>query len=168
MIYKVLTGVSRRLNYATNLVINTKNAKSTFRVSLYGLGGMTADHSDAIGTEQLVEGNAVTSVSNIATVMIWLDGIIGGGGTFFSSENVEDVVTPTTGSALLWTNTKLTGEEEKLQNHGGCPVLEGKKWVMVKWIYYKNQWEKFPCNIDKAIDEFIPIQGVVFSKSDVR
>jgi hypothetical protein len=32
-------------------------------------------------------------------------------------------------------------------SHGGCPVLKGSKWILNKWIYYFNQFKKFPCGL---------------------
>ena len=163
--YKVLTFVSRRLQYATNLVVNTNANKRPYKVVLYGLGGMAAQHSDAITSEASQVDDTSADYSNSATVLFWLDDIIAGGGTYFSSQYVEEMVPSKKGSALLWTNTKLSGLQDNLQNHGGCPVLEGKKSVMVMWLRHSNQWAKFPCDIDKDMDDFNPIQGGKYSKS---
>ena len=36
-------------------------------------------------------------------------------------------------------------EEESI--HGGCPVLQGNKWILNKWIYGFNQWKNYPCSL---------------------
>ena len=44
-------------------------------------------------------------------------------------------VTPRRGDALLFWSLKPTGELDRGSLHGGCPVLEGTKWVVTKWYH---------------------------------
>ena len=50
-------------------------------------------------------------------------------------------------------DTKGHRLEETL--HGGCPILKGSKWIFNKWIYYFDQWRKFPCGLNPD-DTFDP------------
>ena len=52
---------------------------------------------------------------------------------------------PKEGSALLWMNLKSSGYRDEQQNHGGCPVAAGKKFIITKWFYNYFQYKKFPC-----------------------
>ena len=52
------------------------------------------------------------------------------------------------GSAIFWINLVPYGKTNKLTYHGGCPVLVGSKWITNKWIYYNNQFSKFPCKLN--------------------
>lgn len=46
-------------------------------------------------------------------------------------------VKPRQGDALLFWNTHANGTIDKHSLHGGCPVVEGMKWAMTKWIRNK-------------------------------
>ena len=61
---------------------------------------------------------------------------------------------PTKGSAGFWMGTTSTMHLEPESIHGGCPVLQGNKWILNKWIYGFDQWKKYPCSLKKK--ETIP------------
>ena len=90
----------------------------------------------------------------MATIMGWLDDVKAGGGTGFIYPNREMVLQPTKGSVAFWMGLKANHVLEEQSLHGGCPVLMGQKWIVNKWIYAFEQWQKFPCLLSKK--DFIP------------
>ena len=58
---------------------------------------------------------------------------------------------PVKGSVAFWMGSKSDNFIENESVHGGCPVLEGSKWILNKWIYAFNQWKKFPCNLTEKV-----------------
>ena len=80
--------------------------------------------------------------------------IIAGGGTGFIYQNREMLLEPTKGSAGFWMGTKSSMHLEPESIHGGCPVLQGNKWILNKWIYGFDQWKEYPCSLKKK--ESIP------------
>ena len=52
---------------------------------------------------------------------------------------------PVKGSVAFWMGSKSDNFIENESVHGGCPVLEGSKWILNKWIYSWDQWKKWPC-----------------------
>ena len=79
---------------------------------------------------------------------------LAGGGTGFVYPNREMLLEPTKGSAAFWISTTSTMHLEPESIHGGCPVLQGNKWILNKWIYGFDQWKKYPCSLNKK--ETIP------------
>lgn len=45
---------------------------------------------------------------------------------------------PRAGDALLFWSMDPDGTLDRHSLHGGCPVLNGTKWTMTKWIH--NKW----------------------------
>ena len=76
----------------------------------------------------------------------------GGGGTFFSAHGAEELISPTQGSALVWINVKSCGDGLLSQEHGGCPVSRGNKFVLGQWLSHYNQWKTFPCRIQADLN----------------
>lgn len=69
----------------------------------------------------------------VATLIIYLAGPDRGGETVFPHADLK--VPPTAGDAVLFYNCTPEGIEDPLSLHGGAPVLEGEKWVAVKWFH---------------------------------
>ena len=142
--------LSRRWEIATGMNITDRNSGFAYRASIYGLAGLIENHSDSWGIEtgQKLHKEIGANHANgdlIASFLIWLNDVGAGGGTFFSSNNAEGLVNPTRGSAVFWSNLKLSGVRDDLQYHGGCPVSSGSKFVLGKWIYHYSQWKNMPC-----------------------
>ena len=148
----LLENVSKRIEMVTTLNNTVDGAATKYRVSLYGLGGMTESHSDVYG---VVKGKKMHNDhkykndlgDNLATILIWLKNVERGGGTYFSSYRAKQMIKAKAGSALIWINSVASGTSNELQNHGGCPVLLGSKYVLSRWIYQYSQWEKVPCGL---------------------
>ena len=150
----VMAAITQRIQLASYLIIANEDRKGSFKASLYGLGGMTEKHGDGYGIEDNIKINNVrkdyfTDGDIIATIILWMTNVNLGGGTYFCSQTVEDVIQPEKGSALLWMNLKASGFVDHSQHHGGCPVAEGTKFVLTHWFLHYYQWKKFPCEITK-------------------
>lgn len=141
--------LARKLEYATQMNIVPKYSSTPFQTTNYGLGGLCERHMDPHG---YIEGkeipksrdNLKLSGDMYATLMGWLDDVGAGGGTAFTA--VEKVIMPTRGSVAFWHNLDRKGHRDLRASHGGCPILKGSKWILNKWIYYFNQFQKLPCS----------------------
>ena len=49
---------------------------------------------------------------------------------------------PTKGSAGFWWDVYHYGGRDEGTGHGGCPVAAGAKWILNKWVYSHNQWDR--------------------------
>ena len=58
---------------------------------------------------------------------------------------------PEKGAAAFWYDLTSNGHREQFSMHGGCPVLKGSKWILNKWMYFFDNFEKFPCSIQKGL-----------------
>jgi prolyl 4-hydroxylase len=54
---------------------------------------------------------------------------------------------PKKGAAAFWYDLNAKGHRDLFTQHGGCPVLKGSKWILNKWIYYFDNWNKHPCDL---------------------
>ena len=88
----------------------------------------------------------------IASFLIWVNQVGLGGATFFSSMAKLDAIQPSKGSAVFWVSGKANGKKDLNQEHGGCPVYEGSKFVVGKWIYHFDHWKSIPCGVDTNAD----------------
>ena len=52
---------------------------------------------------------------------------------------------PVKGAASFWYDLTSEGYRDATTQHGGCPVLKGSKWILNKWMYSFDNYEKFPC-----------------------
>ena len=63
----------------------------------------------------------------------------------------DGTIMPEKGAALFWYDLIADGNRDKTTYHGGCPVLKGSKWILNKWMYYFDNFAKFPCNVKKGV-----------------
>lgn len=69
----------------------------------------------------------------LATVLVYLTDVRSGGHTAFPRLGVS--VAPRAGRALVWFNLDPRRHAPvDLSLHCACPVNEGEKWVLNKWI----------------------------------
>lgn len=66
----------------------------------------------------------------VATLVMYLNDPIKGGGTVFPDLNLE--VLPKKGNAVFFSYPEANPSSKSL--HGGSPVLEGEKWAATKWM----------------------------------
>lgn len=93
----------------------------------------------------------------IATVIVYLSDVEGGGQTVFKregSKNANKAITnwtscdvdgglvyqPRMGDAVLFWSVRPDGEIDPHSLHGSCPVTKGDKWIAVKWIRSKGAY----------------------------
>ena len=143
---------SKKIEIATRLNVTSKYSSSWYQVTNYGLGGTCEIHLDPVGIREvdaLVKGQEhfIRSGDTFATFMGWLaDEPIGGATAFVNPQN-EITVWPRKGSAAFWFSTTLHGYRDLRTSHGGCPILQGQKWILNKWIYQYDQMKNYPCGL---------------------
>jgi prolyl 4-hydroxylase len=69
------------------------------------------------------------------TFMIYLNDVEEGGETEFPRINQK--ISPTKGTAVVWKNSNGTGSENPAGHHSGLAVIKGKKMVITKWFREK-------------------------------
>ena len=168
---EALLKLSKRIELATQMNITARDSSPDYQVTNYGLGGLCETHIDPKG---YIEGMKLTKPSDkyqlprsgdiIGTFMAWLNQVEAGGGTAFDYPYNEILVHPTRGSAAFWYNLNHKNHRSSLTHHGGCPVLVGSKWILNKWAYSFEQFEKFPCQLLPNNDEIPPPKGYLRNK----
>uniref|UniRef100_A0A1B6HE26 procollagen-proline 4-dioxygenase n=1 Tax=Homalodisca liturata TaxID=320908 RepID=A0A1B6HE26_9HEMI len=133
--------LSRRVCDMTDLSIDTSEEN---QVACYGLGGEFKLHYD-LTNESLSEVNH--EGNRLATLMFYLSDVESGGYTVFPE--LHKAVTPRKGTALFWFNMDAQGKRLGKMIHGGCPVLQGTKLVLNKWIHEGNQDFEKLCPSDR-------------------
>ena len=156
--------ISKRIELATGLNVTSRHGSSDYYISNYGLAGSLLTHMDPLGYEQgeiLTDEykHLVRTGDYIATFMGWIEDTVAGGSTAFTTKNYEGILTPQKGSAGFWINLSSCHMKDLRAKHAGCPVLEGVKWIMNKWIYSFDQWKHWPCNLKKSVT-FHPFNGM--------
>ena len=66
------------------------------------------------------------------TFMVYLNDVEEGGATRFT--NIQHVITPKVGMAVLWNNLKADGTTNAFTMHCGEPVVRGCKIIITKWF----------------------------------
>jgi prolyl 4-hydroxylase len=66
----------------------------------------------------------------IGTIIVYLNTCMSGGSTIFPDVGLD--VKPIKGNAIFFSYPKA--DKTSLSLHGGAPVLNGKKWIAVKWL----------------------------------
>ena len=87
----------------------------------------------------------VSAGDYIATVMGWITNVASGGATNFPNPFTETLLYPTKGAVAFWINLSRSHRVDYRNMHGGCPVIEGQKWILNKWIHSFDQWKIWPC-----------------------
>ncbi|WJF91634.1 2OG-Fe(II) oxygenase [Paraburkholderia bonniea] len=99
----------------------------------YGIGGEYQPHFDYFDPE--VPGHASyleRGGQRVATLLIYLNDVEGGGETIFPSLGLS--VVPRKGGAVYFHYLDSENKLDALTLHGGVPVARGEKWIMTKWI----------------------------------
>ncbi len=99
----------------------------------YLVGGEYKPHYDYFPPE--LPGSAVHishGGQRIATLIIYLNTVSGGGETIFPEINFN--VVPVQGRAVYFSYFDRNGSIDPLTYHGGNPVTQGEKWIATKWV----------------------------------
>lgn len=75
--------------------------------------------------------------NRIATLIIYLNDVEGGGGTDFPKLGFR--VSPIRGNACLFGYMTENGMMDIRTLHAGTPVVSGEKWVAVKWLHQTSR-----------------------------
>ncbi|ODN01138.1 Prolyl 4-hydroxylase subunit alpha-2, partial [Orchesella cincta] len=138
--------VTRRVYLVTGLkAIQPKEAED-YQIANYGLGGLYVPHTDHLmnNPDKSIYSPWERFVGDrIATLMIYLSDVDGGGATVFTRAGVT--LWPEKGAAAFWWNLDKSGIGDDNTRHGACPVLHGNKWVSNKWIRFNEQFNTAPC-----------------------
>ena len=157
--HETMIRVSHRIELATKLNVTKRRSSTMYQTTCYGLAGMVTTHHDAYGYEKgrvLTEKKYHLSYSGdtMATFMGWINEPAGGGYTVFPKTNT--FYKPIKGDAVFWVNLSSSHYKERNVEHTGCPVLKGSKWILNKWIFSYDQWDRFPC----LLNEFAHIRMI--------
>lgn len=68
----------------------------------------------------------------VSTMVIYLNDVKSGGETTFPEIGLT--VNPKKGSAVYFEYCNSKGQVDKKSLHAGCPVIEGEKWILTKWV----------------------------------
>ena len=155
---KVMFKISKRIEAATRMNVTHRYGSSEYQVTNYGLGGMAEMHLDCWGVENGVHlppdrDFMVSTGDVVATLMGWIQNTKSGGATYFSSPENQQQMLPKMQDAAFWIDVFASGGQDPDQLHGACPVLQGSKWILNKWIYHYTQWREHPCSLH--IDDYI-------------
>lgn len=100
-----------------------------FQITSYPQGIGYKAHTDC--TE-----NSNDKRDRMATVLVYLDTVSEGGETEFTELGIW--ARPRKGRALLWNNMSPEGDCEPLSIHKANKVIDGHKYILQRWYYYKS------------------------------
>lgn len=99
----------------------------------YQPGGEYKPHFDFFSATQTGEALQLrTGGQRIATLVIYLNNPVAGGGTGFPRIGLE--IAPVKGNAVLFSYLLPDGTLDERTLHAGLPVIEGEKWIATKWL----------------------------------
>ncbi len=110
------------------LTVTPLENQEPLQVLHYRPGEEYVPHHDAFtpGNLQLEHGG-----NRIATVILYLNSVPAGGGTYFPEMDMR--VFPHAGLGLFFRSVN-DGQVLQKSLHAGEPVLQGEKWIATKWI----------------------------------
>lgn len=113
----------------------------SLQVVRYKQGGEYRPHWDYLPGENepdTIRGqNLIRNGGNrMSTLLIYLNDVPKGGSTYFPGLNVS--IKPRKGSAVYFVFADGQGGLDPQTLHAGAPVLDGEKWIMTKWMRYRN------------------------------
>ena len=153
IVYPTVHSIAKRIQLATQLHTALETSVTKFQVTNYGLGGLCEVHSDPYG---YIEGHKLTphyqflreTGDMFGTFMAWLNDVEAGGATAFTRVYKELAIMPERGSAAFWHSLDRKGHRDYMADHGGCPIIKGTKWILNKWMFFFDNFQKFPCGLN--------------------
>lgn len=123
--HPLVRSLNQRISALTRIPLDNQEP---LQVLHYRPGEEYVPHHDAFtpGNPQLEHGG-----NRIATVILYLNSVLSGGGTFFPEMDMR--VFPHAGLGLFFRNVD-DGQVLQKSLHAGEPVLQGEKWIATKWI----------------------------------
>lgn len=103
------------------------------QVLYYPVGGLYKPHHDYFPPD-LPGSSAILKRGGqrVATVVMYLNDVDEGGGTMFPTLGLE--AKPKLGNAVYFESVDEFGRVNSDLLHAGAPVINGEKWIAVKWI----------------------------------
>ena len=123
--HPLLRSLNQRIAAFTGIPLENQEP---LQVLHYRPGERYVSHFDAFtpGNPQLEHGG-----NRMATVILYLNTVPSGGGTFFPEMDMR--VFPHAGLGLFFRSV-IDGQVLQKSLHAGEPVLQGEKWIATKWI----------------------------------
>lgn len=115
-----------RVKEATGL--NPSNG-GKFQVTSYPQGVGYKTHTDCI-----LDGYDFRD--RMGTILVYLQDVAEGGETIFPELGIK--VKPTKGMAIVWNNMDERGNCDPLSLHTANEVVDGHKYILQRWYYYKS------------------------------
>ena len=108
----------------------------------YEPGGYYDPHFDFFSAESDAHRTACSVRGNRTwTFMVYLNDDFDGGATRFTE--IDRVVSPRRGMAVLWNNLNADGSPNPLSRHGGEQVTRGRKVIITKWFRLRGDGPVF-------------------------
>ncbi|XP_017058841.1 prolyl 4-hydroxylase subunit alpha-2 [Drosophila ficusphila] len=112
------------------------------QVANYGVGTYFKPHFDYTA-EGFETPDAAELGDRLASIIFYASDVPQGGATVFPKINVT--VFPRKGSSLFWFNLFDDGRPDIRSQHSVCPVINGDRWTLTKWIHLFPQMFTRPC-----------------------
>ncbi|EDX10966.1 GD14757 [Drosophila simulans] len=112
------------------------------QITNYGVGTYFQPHFD-YSSDGFETPNITTLGDRLASILFYASEVPQGGATVFPEINVT--VFPQKGSMLYWFNLHDDGRPDIRSKHSVCPVINGDRWTLTKWVPMFPQMFSFPC-----------------------
>lgn len=130
----IIKNISERVKKQTNTV---NNYQEILQVVNYPIGGFFTPHYDACdGDSTYCDRMNTKGGPRLWTILFYLNDNFEGGETVFP--NINRVVKPKKGKAVIFKNINDNRIIIKQALHGGEPIKSGEKWIANKWIHIDN------------------------------
>lgn len=116
-------------------VNHPNNEQETSQLQKYDVGNEFKSHNDWF--DPVHDPKFYNKGQRTWTVLIYLNNVENGGQTNFTKLK-NTIITPKMGTAIIWSNLRDDGKEDKNAEHHGTPVIAGEKYVLTTWLKYKK------------------------------
>ncbi|XP_017071949.1 prolyl 4-hydroxylase subunit alpha-2 [Drosophila eugracilis] len=108
----------------------------------YGVGTYFNPHFD-FTSDDYEAPDVIELGDRLSTVLFYASNVQQGGATVFPKINIT--VFPRKGSSLYWFNLLDDGRPDQRSQHSVCPVINGDRWTLTKWVHFFPQMFIMPC-----------------------